>query len=265
MYKKRLWAYILVALLCFSTLSWANPQYTTKTDLDLSLMSASAVMAGTGLLLGSSLKPLTREQVNSLVMKDVLFCDRWTCVRLSQNSKTLSDVMLSISTLAPLLVLASPYLNKNQRQSYAVMYAETMAVNFSLSWLTKHLVKRIRPYVYNPAVPMEEKIRSNDARKSFYSGHTSASFASMVFLARTHAALFPNSGLKPVIWIVGLSAAAIVSTNRMLSGRHFLTDVLVGALVGSVIGYIIPEIHKKDSVNRSISDSSFSVSFQFSF
>ncbi len=70
MYIKRIVVYALIAFLILSSLSWANPQYTTKKDLDLSLMSASLGMAGTGFLLGKNIKPLTPEQVNSLVMKD---------------------------------------------------------------------------------------------------------------------------------------------------------------------------------------------------
>ena len=38
--------------------------------------------------------------------------------------------------------------------------------------------------------------------------------------------------------------AAITSSLRVISGMHFLSDVLTGAAVGSLIGYLIPLIHE---------------------
>ena len=263
--KKRLAAPLLALLLFLSALSPAYSQYKTSDDLDVPLISAALGMGGLAYLLRNNVEPLTPEEVKGLLIEDELSCDRWVGRRLSPASKTISDVMLSVCTVSPILVLASPELDHQQRQSYAIMYAETMAINFSLTWLTKHLVKRIRPYAYNPAVPLDKKIRSADARKSFYSGHSSASFASMVFLARTYAAFFPKSNLKPLVWAFGLTAAGIVAVNRMLSGSHFLTDVLVGAVVGSLIGYLIPEIHKSGPNNGTTPANSFKLSFQFSF
>jgi membrane-associated phospholipid phosphatase len=162
-------------------------------------------------------------------------------------------------------MFASPNLDRGQKQTYALMYIETEILTYSITEIAKSLIKRIRPYAYNPEVPINEKIMSSDTRKSFFSGHTSMSFASTVFLASTYAALHPDSRWKPVIWCAGLSTATLVGVLRILSGRHFPTDVLTGALVGSLIGIIIPKLHKVNHLAKHNSNRTIQVSFQFSF
>ncbi len=39
-------------------------------------------------------------------------------------------------------------------------------------------------------------------------------------------------------------SASFVAYLRVISGMHFLTDVITGAVIGSLIGHIIPEIHR---------------------
>jgi membrane-associated phospholipid phosphatase len=36
---------------------------------------------------------------------------------------------------------------------------------------------------------------------------------------------------------------------RIISGSHFLTDVLTGTVIGSFYGWIIPFLHKKQNKN----------------
>jgi membrane-associated phospholipid phosphatase len=46
-----------------------------------------------------------------------------------------------------------------------------------------------------------------------------------------------------------LLLAATVGTLRVLSGKHFPTDVLTGAVVGSALGWLIPELHRNKGSN----------------
>ncbi|MDR0411846.1 MAG: phosphatase PAP2 family protein [Treponema sp.] len=39
--------------------------------------------------------------------------------------------------------------------------------------------------------------------------------------------------------------AAEIASMRIVSGSHFLTDVLTGAAIGSFHGWIIPFLHKR--------------------
>jgi len=44
----------------------------------------------------------------------------------------------------------------------------------------------------------------------------------------------------PLIWAVGLAAAAMVGYLRIAADQHYFTDVLVGAAAGSAIGFAVP-------------------------
>ena len=106
----------------------------------------------------------------------------------------------------------------------------------------------MRPFVYNPDVALEKKMSVN-ARKSFFSGHTSVAFAAMIFLSTVHSKYYPDSDWKPFIWGGTILLASSVGYLRIIAGAHFPSDVIVGALVGSAVGYLIPRIHETDTSN----------------
>lgn len=255
---------ILVFLLC-STFLLPQSVFEKSSKTDIPLMSGALGGLGLSFYLGKNVKPLTPEEVGSLLKQNELFFDRWACRKFSPKAAALSDIFLNICAFSPFLMFASPNLDKDQRWTYALMYIETGILTYSITAITKSIVGRIRPYAYNPKVPLHDKIMSSDTRKSFFSGHTSLSFASIVFLARTYAALHPDSRWKSVVWVTGLSTATMVGVLRILSGKHFPTDVLVGALVGSFVGIVIPELHKVEPLGKDRSNRAFQISFQFSF
>jgi undecaprenyl-diphosphatase len=65
-------------------------------------------------------------------------------------------------------------------------------------------------------------------RSSFPSGHATNAFALGTMLALAFPPLGPTAGLL----------AASIALSRVVLGRHFLSDVLVGALLGSLIGAV---------------------------
>jgi membrane-associated phospholipid phosphatase len=255
---------ILVILLC-TTFLWPQSVFEKSSKTDVPLMSGAIGGLGLSFFLGKNIKPLTPEEVGRLSQQNELFFDRWACRNFSLKADNLSDIFLNICAFSPLLMFASPNLDRDQMWTYALMYIETGILTLGITEITKCLTRRIRPYVYNSEVPLHDKIMSSHTRKSFFSGHTSISFASIVFLARTYAALHPDSRWKPVVWATGISTATLVGVLRILSGKHFPTDVLVGALVGSFIGFVIPKLHEVEPIAKHSSNRTFQVSFQFSF
>jgi membrane-associated phospholipid phosphatase len=255
---------ILVVLLC-SNFLWSQSVYEKSSKTDIPIMSGALGGLGLSLYLGKNLKPLTPETVGRLHQQNVPFVDRWACQKFSPEADNLSDIFLNVCAFSPLLMFASPHLDRDQKWTYALMYIETEILTYSVTALTKNITGRIRPFAYNPEVPLHDKIMSADTKKSFFSGHTSISFASMVFLAQTYAVLHPDSRWKTAVWVSGLSAATLTGVLRILSGKHFPTDVLVGALVGSFIGFVIPKLHEMEPMAKHSSNRAFQVSFQFSF
>ena len=265
MLKKGSPLFVILVVLLFCNLLWSQTVYEKSSKTDLPIMSGAIGGLGLGFYLGKSLDPLTQKEVIGLRQQNVLSFDRWACRNFSPKAAKLSDILLNTCVLSPLLMLASSNLDKGQKWTYALMYVETELLTLGITEITKNLAGRIRPYAYNPEVAMQDKIMSSNMRKSFFSGHTSMSFASVAFLAYTYAAIHPDSRWKPVIWGAGLSAATLVGVLRVVSGKHFPTDVLAGALVGSLIGIIIPRLHELDPTTNNSSQKAFRVSFRFSF
>ena len=135
-----------------------------------------------------------------------------------------------------------------------VMYVQTMVMVNALTELAKGSVQRTRPYMYNPDVPLSEKLGA-DSRKSFFSGHTSNAFAPAVFAATVFGDYFPESKWKWAVWTVGLSAAAASGYLRYRAGMHFPTDIITGAVVGSAVGYLVPYFHRTARRNVGLSAS----------
>ena len=55
-----------------------------------------------------------------------------------------------------------------------------------------------------------------------------------------------------MVWGVAAAIPATVGYLRIKSGKHFLSDNIVGFAVGAASGILIPEIHKKKNKNVEI-------------
>jgi membrane-associated phospholipid phosphatase len=123
-------------------------------------------------------------------------------------------------------------------QDTAIVF-ESVLVGAVLNQATKFIAGRERPFVH--ALPEDQKPLTEhptDNNVSFYSGHTSMAF-SLVVSAGTVAHLrgYPH---PPWLWAVGLPVAASVGLLRMGAGKHYLTDVAVGAVLGTASGLAVP-------------------------
>lgn len=71
------------------------------------------------------------------------------------------------------------------------------------------------------------------------------------FLSVTFSAEHPDSQFRIPIIIGSYSIAVTVGVLSILSGNHFLTDVLVGAAIGSFYGWVMPTLHRRTNENFS--------------
>lgn len=209
------------------------------------------------LIVRNQIAPFTEAELLQLDPNTVPSFERGTTVRYSEAAAHRSDVGLFVFTgvgiALPVLSLSekaiqrSTYSRWQQRGTLGLLWLETNLITGIGTDLVKSLVKRTRPFAYHSLAPLELKL-DPDARKSFFSGHTSVTAANTFFAAKVFADLYPDSKWKPLIW----SGAALVPTwvgiERVLAGKHFPTDVTVGYLFGAAIGYLIPELNKPDGV-----------------
>jgi len=190
-----------------------------------------------------NMDPLTIEQLNAASREDVNAFDRPATYNYSETAQTVSDVGVLVCSTLPLTLFLSQRV-RSDFVTFGVMYLQSMGFAAALPQVSKGSFKRNRPFVYNENVPLEKK-GSVQARLAFYSGHTTHAFALAVFFATTYSDYFSDSKLKPFVWGGSLVMASVVGYARIAAGKHYRTDVLVGAAVGSAIGYFIPKLHRR--------------------
>ena len=110
----------------------------------------------------------------------------------------------------------------------ALYVASSTALSAGITYLTKILSKRQRPYVKNiNIVPVYFAKES-----SFPSGHTSATISTAMALSRAY----------PKWYVIGPSFlwAGSVGYSRMYLGVHYPSDVAAGALIGTSAALLLP-------------------------
>lgn len=210
----------------------------------------SVLIASTGLTLATAYfhitdKVLTPSSLDNLNPNGINRFDRSAVRNWSPPLAAVSDVGLIFSITAPALLLFSQNVN-DDASAYSLVYAETLFATLAAMGIAKTTTRRLRPYAYNMDVSQEVRL-SPAAKRSFFSGHTSLAFSSAVFTSTLFDHYYPESSLRPWVWGSSLALASGVGYLRYASGKHFPTDIIVGAVVGSAIGYVIPKLHKKKS------------------
>ncbi len=111
---------------------------------------------------------------------------------------------------------------------------EAAAWNFGLTRLAKAVINRNRPVLYTEDAIGGQGNVSN--HRSMYSGHTSTAFV----LATSHVLSMSHKKGLGRFW--PLIVAAGVGAMRVAAGKHFPTDVLVGAILGTATAIVIHEV-----------------------
>lgn len=128
-------------------------------------------------------------------------------------------------------------------ESYLLLAGSTRSV--------KRLTDRGRPYLHNDALSPEERLETargeKDAFESFWSGHAAAAFVTATLLSTIYQDVHGRSRGSDLLWASSLSLAGFTSYARVAAGKHYPSDVLVGAAVGSVIGVLVPRMHRRGS------------------
>ncbi len=259
--------FLLSLWLCSTEMLHAQSPYRTSWEKDGVLLGAGCVSSAIGLVLYESVSAPTPMEIDQLSSASVNSFDRSAIRHYSESAATASNVLYGAASAAPLLLFTDAGMRRDWR-TIMLMYIETWSFMGGTSTLSKGLIERYRPYAYNPDVSREQKLTA-DAKKSFFSNHTTTAFASAVFLSTVYSDYHPNSGWKPYIWGSSLFMASVVGYLRYEAGEHFPTDILTGAVVGSAIGYMIPWMHRWDKEDITISpgaphaDYGFSIQMKF--
>jgi membrane-associated phospholipid phosphatase len=143
-----------------------------------------------------------------------------------------------------------------------VVLAEAVLLNGALNQIAKVAVARPRPLLYDRELDHSRQ-RDPDSYVSFYSAHTSSAFALGLAYAQTFAYRHPDSPFRYLVYAGAVIAGGVIGATRIAAGKHFPSDVLVGAAVGTGVGLVIPWLHRNTDhaqLSFSATPNSFGVS-----
>lgn len=177
----------------------------------------------------------------------------------------ISSVYASAVLLDRLDVMSSGQPFSSFLVDFAVM-AEAVLLNGAINQIVKLAVARPRPLLYDLG-PNDPRQDEPDSYVSFYSAHTSSAFAVGLAYAQTFAYRHPHSPYRYLVYAGAIVAASGIGATRIAAGKHFPSDVLIGAAAGASIGLLVPWLHRRESrarVSVTASAHSFGLSLAFS-
>lgn len=220
--------------------SFAQSPFRLAKTREAILLGTGAALGVTSLVLIGRVDPLTIDEINNLDVEDVNSFDRHS-INAYESSQS-GNVLAGISYLLPLTTFMRDD-TKQDWQTIGVMWVEATVLNLGINGVVKATVLRTRPYVYDPATPLDKKT-AESARLSFYSGHTSSTACNCFFMARVLAEYVESPKARLAIWAGAVTYPAVTGIFRVDSGHHFRTDVIAGYAVGAAVGYLVPQFHR---------------------
>lgn len=246
--RKRLNRLILSLLLIFFGHSAAKTEYTLSPSIDISLSVTALLVTGGGTYLYNQMEiPNEQDKVNR---ENLLPWDRKFAGRYSSTADLMSDVG-SLLAVAPFAIGGSAwYSGHSSREeflTFSVMFIQSVLFQHGINLAFRSLELWPRPYTF--ATEGEGAVKAKTAKAeaygSFFSGHASAAFTVAVFTTEWFDQTYGNPGATRVVRALAFSTAAFESVLRVAAGKHYPTDILVGALIGTGVSYGILEMHKK--------------------
>jgi hypothetical protein len=237
-------------------LFWAAPLRAQQPVVDeprpmrTGFVADGAVIAASAAAIGlSSLIPV---DTSTRWSTQILPFDNHLKGRYSARAANVSDMLLAVDVVSPVALFAGRGLDRETGQRMLI-YSETLLVGLALNATVKTLVGRPRPYVYSddPNVVAYSAREGRDSRLSFYSGHASTTFAASVAGAYLYAQSTTDKNARAVVWGTELALAGATADLRTRAGKHFYSDVLVGAVIGSGLGLAVPYLHGGPKVRPS--------------
>ena len=227
--------------------------YKLKAAVDIPLTAATTAWTIYGFQQIYNKDESSIAQINALNSADINGFDRWAAKVYSEKAANASDMLFYGSMPLPILLMADKAMRKDAAK-IGFLYLETMAVTGLIYTGTATLVDRYRPLAYNEEVDMDTR-KSGNAKNSFLAGHVALVGTATFFTAKIFGDYHPDSPLKWVFYGGAAAATATTGYLRHRGGRHFPTDILVGAAVGTLSGILVPQFHK----NKTFKDKGLTV------
>jgi membrane-associated phospholipid phosphatase len=214
-----------------------EPAFQLSWDREVPLLGASAVFLA-GSFVEEDLRRPAWCPCNAASLPGF---DRFAVGLSSSSASTASDYLDGAILIAAPLGIAAASAPAGWRRvgELVLIQGESMALSFTLDEVVKYAVARPRPYAYATS---SESIGDYT---SFWSGHAASSFDAVVTASYLLHESYPRAWWPWVVLGGGLAASTAVASLRVAAGKHFPSDVVVGALAGSGVGVLVPWVHRR--------------------
>jgi membrane-associated phospholipid phosphatase len=248
---------LIVAILFLASFAQASeaerPTYKLNLENDFPVTLAAGGMFGIGMFLYSRMDtPDNPKDKGNLLPWDKPLAGRY-----SENADRASDIG-SVFAIAPLVVGGIAWHDGSSTggefATFTVMFLQAIGIGNGINLAIRSLEIWPRPYMYAESGDGREKAENakSEAYGSFFSGHATAAFTVATFTDQWFRTAYPNSPYKGIMRASAYSLATLESVLRVAAGKHYFTDVLVGALVGTGVSIGILEMHKDRNENFSV-------------
>lgn len=220
--------------------------FTLEKDLPLTFFAAFGSIYGNYRL--SRMAVTAREDLPT--REDLLPWDRAVMGRYNKMAGDVSD-WFAVLGVAPLALGGISWYRGEacgrDLAVYSLMFAQALALQSAINLTFRSMKFWPRPYIYaedGAGAEVAESVEG-EAYGSFFSGHASAAFTVAVFTGEWFSEMYPNSRYRSLVWAGSLSLAGFVGVLRIAAGKHYPSDVIVGALAGTGISLAVIKLHKK--------------------
>ena len=230
-----------------------RPTYKLNLENDFPVTLAAGGMFGIGMFLYSRMDTPD----NPKDKDDLLPWDKSLAGRYSEKADLASDIG-SVFAIAPLVVggIAWHDGSSSGREfaTFSIMFVQAIGIGNGMNLAMRSLEIWPRPYMYAESGEGQKKAENakTEAYGSFFSGHATAAFTVATFTDQWFRTAYPNSPYKGIMRASAYSLATLESVLRVAAGKHYFTDVLVGALVGTGVSIGIIEMHRDRNENFSV-------------
>jgi membrane-associated phospholipid phosphatase len=177
--------------------------------------------------------------------------DAFSPLALKATPALVSDVVLGGTMLGSAGAGAFAGLNQGDWRQLGST-AGVLLVTAGVTELTKRQTLRRRPYTWDPSHAAAgapdycagtAPVKRDDCR-SFYSGHTALTAASSFSVVRSMhlSGRLESSQERTVAYTSAALLTVISGSLRVAAGKHYVSDVAVGALVGTTLGVLGPTL-----------------------
>lgn len=169
-----------------------------------------------------------------------------------QQAEDISDILLTATSSYPFIgdaaITAAWYRDSpDVAWEMALVGAETYLVLGFVHASSNLIAARERPYGREceeggELDPLSSDCRTRNRFRSFFSGHSSFSFAGASLTCVHHLKLqiLGGGAIEAVPCLVGYAAAATTAAMRVRADQHYFSDVFTGAFAGTAIGLGVP-------------------------